>query len=1239
MSQQPADEEDLPEEDGSSPTVVGIGASAGGLAALRTLLASVPEDSGLAWVVVVHLSPEHESHLAELLQPHVPFPVQQVAETVRLEPNRVYVIPPNANLNTIDTHLRLSDLEARRRERAPIDHFFRTLASTHDGKGIGVILTGTGSDGTLGLREIKEQGGLTIVQDPAEAEYDGMPQSAISTGIVDRVLRLADIVPAILGFVRTEPRVPAVVADEHVRDEELQLLLRVFGQIRARTGRDFTRYKRSTIIRRISRRMQLAQIALFSDYVARLQTDPDEVRALADDLLITVTSFFRDRDVFEWLESDVIPEILAHKTDGDAVRVWSVGCATGEEAYSIGILLLEALARAPDPPHIQVFASDLHEHSLAQARDGFYPGDIATDVSAERLARFFIEEDGGYRIRQEVRDLVVFSAHNLLSDPPFSRLDLISCRNVMIYLNRDIQEDVVEIFHYALGTDGFLLMGSSEKVESSELFQPRNLKNGVYRRRNVPAPEPRLPVFPLMRGGVHGRAARAEQSAQTGSYGALHQNVVERYGPPSLLLSADDRIVHLSANAGRYLVHPGGELTSNVFKLVRDELRIELRSAVHEARKQRQPVRGSPARVRFDGDYALVTVDVRPGADPDLEGYLLVVFTEESVEPAGPGRTNVDTRRARDLDDQVAIMKQRLQGLIEEYETGQEELRASNEELQSSNEELRSTLEELETSKEELQSMNEELQTVNEENRLKVEELSQLSGDLQNLLAATGIATLFLDRSLRILRFTPRVAELFSMRMADRGRPVSDLSHRLDYDGLIEDARSVLATLIPTEREIVDVDGNWFLTRLLPYRSHEDRIEGVVATFVDISGRKRAEEALRRSEERLRKMMNIEGAGVLTFGRDGTLLDANDAFLQMTGYSRAEVAAGLLHWRKLTPPEHLETTAREFDQAAQNGRIGPYEKEYQRRDGSRMWMRFVGADLGDGTIVEYCVDVSDRRRIEDDLRRLTETLEERVQERTHTLREREKQLVTARDALEAEVEERRRVQDAREDLMRRVMSAEEHERLRLSAELHDQMGQLITGLTLGLRALEEQGGEAATQRKLGELRGLAEQIGQEAHHIALSLRPPALDRLGLRASIEAYLDEWSDRHGIRTDFQAIGLDDQRFSNLVEIALYRVVQEGLTNIAKHARAHSVSVVLEFRDGTLRVMLEDDGNGFDTEATLLTALTGNRLGLLGMQERVQVLGGTMQVESVPNDGATLIVRLPAAPEDEQPVQDRP
>jgi two-component system CheB/CheR fusion protein len=956
------------------PTVVGLGASAGGLAALKAFFAQVPDDTGLAFVVVVHLSPDYESHLAELLQPHIRFPVEQVARTVPLAPNRVYVIPPNANLNAIDTHLRLSKLEERRQERAPIDHFFRTLANAHDGHSIAVVLTGTGSDGTLGIKDIKARGGLVIVQDPNEAEYDGMPQSAIATGMADFILPIAQIPAAILRFDKTEPRVPEIEDDAAVPQDQRELLQSILALLRTRTDRDFSRYKTSTVLRRIARRMQLNHIEEMRAYAQVLQDRLEEARALADDLLITVTHFFRDHEVFEKLEKEIIPGLFEGKRQQDAVRIWSVGCATGEEAYSLAILLKEAAGKFETPPQIQVFASDLHARSLVIAREGFYSGDIETDVNPERIKRFFQAEDGGFRLRKELRDLVVFAPHNILSDPPFSRMDLISCRNLLIYLERDVQQEVIEIFHYALNPEGTILLGTAESIETSDLFRAADKKLCIFVRRNTLVREPRLPVFPLAHNRfLDERQTRGNHPSESIAHGDLHQRLVEKYAPPSVLVGPDNKLAHLSQHAGRYLIPPGGEPTTNVLKMVREELQLELQASLHETREKHDAVDSRPIAVRFNGHARPVVMHLRPALNEEREGFVLIIFEERAPPPeregpsAGYETPRESADRIQDLEAQLIAARKRTQTVIDEYESNREEMSASSEEMQSTNEELRSTLEELETSKEELQSINEELQTVNQQNRHKVEELAQLSGDLQNLLTATDIATLFLDRSLRIMRFTPKLGELFNVRGTDRVRPIADLTHRLGYPELKSDAEAVLSRLVPLEREIQDETGHWYLTRVLPYRSNKDRIDGVVITFIDIDRRKKAEATIAAGADRLRRMINVDAVGVLIFDESGMLIDSNETYQKMSGFSKEEISSRRLTWRTMTPPEYMEVSEQQMEGVVRSGRIGPYEKECLRKDGSRSWMIFAGATLGDGTIVEYCIDVSDRKRAEQEV--------------------------------------------------------------------------------------------------------------------------------------------------------------------------------------------------------------------------------------------------------------------------------
>ncbi len=888
----------------SDPIVVGIGASAGGLNALKKLFDGVSVDSGLAYVVIVHLSPEHVSHLAALLQSHLAIPVLQVTETVELEPNHVYVIPPGANLEAVDTHLRLADLEERRGERAPIDHFFHTLARTRDGHAVGVVLTGTGSDGTVGLQEIKGEGGLTVVQDPDEAEYGGMPRSALATGAVDLVLPLAEIAGAILRYVRTEPRVPVLEEDRDLDEDERSLLQKIVTRLLAQTGRDFSRYKRSTLLRRIRHRMQLHQLEEIAAYVDLLAERPDEIGALGDELLVTVTRFFRDREVFEVLEERVIPGLFEGKGPGDQIRVWSVGCATGEEPYSLAMLLLEAAERRQARPQIQIFASDIHGPSIRRARTGLYAGDIEADVSPTRLERFFRKENGGYRIRDDARELVVFSLHDLLEDPPFSHLDLVVCRNLLIYLGRDAQRSVMEILHYALDPEGVLVLGAAETAVGSDLFRTVDKGHHVYRAKEVGSrPEPRLPVFSpgILRRPEPAFTGRGD--ALAGSRGAVHQRLVERLAPPSLVVDADDEVVHLSERAGRYLSHPGGEPTTSLTKLVREEIRVELAAALHDARATGEPVRSRPVKITLDDGVRRVVVDARPSPEPTDEGLVLVIFDErphpadEVDEGSSPdqkasareGPSPEETSRVRELESELSRTRRRLRAVIENYETSREEMRASNEELQSMNEELRSTMEELETSKEELQSMNEELQTVNQENRHKVEELAQLSGDLRNLLKATDIATLFLDRDLRIMRFTPQVTRLFNLKEGDRGRPISDLTHRLGYDELTSDAGKVLDRLTPIEREVRDQEGRWYLTRIMPYRSPDDRIEGVVITFVDITGRKEIEEELREAKTFAESVVETLHEPLLVLTDELRVKSANPAFYAEFGGEPGEV--------------------------------------------------------------------------------------------------------------------------------------------------------------------------------------------------------------------------------------------------------------------------------------------------------------------------------------------------------------
>ena len=1212
-----AAENDGPPDD-RGLTIVGIGASAGGLGALKALLAAMPPRTGVAFVVVVHLSPEHESHLSNLLQPHCAWPVQQVTETMPLEPDHVYVIPPGANLEAIDTHLRLSDLEARRSDRAPIDHFFRTLASTHDGNSIGIVLTGTGSDGTLGLRHIKDNGGVTLVQSPEEAEYDGMPRSAVAGGDADFVLPLAQMPARIVEIARTEPRLPAD-PDAQPGQEQERTLRKVFAQIRARTGHDFHHYKRSTIVRRIRRRMQMHQIPELEDYLDLLRGDREEVVALYRDLLITVTEFFRDAEVFQRLQDTVLPELFEGKRPDEHVRVWSVGCSTGEEAYSLTMLLLEEHARHPDAPLVQVFASDLHEKSLRTAREGVYPESIAGDLSPQRLARFFTRDNGSYVVRSEVRELVVFAPHNLIGDPPFSHVDLIVCRNLLIYLQREVQRDVLTLFHYALNPEGLLLLGTSETVDGSEQFLCEHKGHSLYRRRNVPTREPRLPVFPLAPGAPGAPVRDAAPAVQPVSFGSMHAKAVERYAPPSILVNENHNVVHYSAHAGRYLTMPGGEPTNNVFKLVREPLRVELRSVLYTAKEDRRNTRSKPIAVEIDGAARQVVVRVRPAADAEMQGFLLIIFDELDEAPPGIDRQAGGAVDSRELEAELDQNKRRLQAVIEEYETGQEEMQASNEELQSANEELRSTMEELETSKEELQSMNEELATVNQENRHRVEELGQLSNDLQNLLAATDIATLFLDRQLRIVRFTPALGELFNVRHSDRGRPLSDLTHKLDGGGLADEARRVLDDLVPVEREIRSHQGRWYLTRLRPYRSADDRIEGVVVTLIDITARKDAEQTLRRGEERLRVSLDAAGMGVWEVVEDEDFGRIDDIMCRLFGWPQGTRTMAIADLYRRVHPDDRDELVERVRQGWDDG--VDFDAEFRILvDGQVRWLVGRGRVMGGGApgadgrprrMLGVNYEITQRRAVEQDLRdseerlkRLNDSLEQHVAERTAEL-----QRQTAR---------LRR-------LAGELASAEHRERRRLAALLHDDLQQYLVAAKMRLVALRPKLADATAAEAVGDAIDLLDESLDATSDLTRQLRPPVLYEEGLLGALRWLATEVKRLHGIDVTVHAECPEPQLADDL-KVLLFEAVRELLLNVVKHAGVDAATVTVEGDDDGLSVHVEDGGVGFDLDDLADNPDHGGQ-GLYSIRERLAALDGQMTVRSIPGDGVKVGVSLPA------------
>ena len=895
-----AGHEEVPEHTLAGFPVVGIGASAGGLAAFEEFFSGMPadKDPGMAFILVQHLAPDHKSMLTELIGRYTRMHVYEVEDGMVVQPNCAYIIPPNRDMAFMNGSLQLREPAAPRGQRTPIDSFFRSLAQALHERAICIVLSGTGSDGTMGVRAIKGEGGMVMVQSLASTEYDGMPRSALDTGLVDFELPPAQMPPQLIAYVArafgdpSHPDAPGVSMPENA-------LQKIFLLLRNHTTHDFSQYKLSTIKRRIERRMAVQQVASTEEYVRFLQQTPPEVLALFRDLLIGVTSFFRDPAAFKVLEDQVLPRLFAEKHAGATIRVWCPGCSTGEEAYSLAILLAERQEAMKLSYKIQIFATDIDSQSIASARAGFYPETIAADVTQERLARFFSPEPGGrsYRIHKVIRDLLVFSEQDVIKDPPFSRLDLISCRNLLIYMNGDLQRKIIPLFHYALRPGGYLFLGTSENVaEFGDIFSVLDRKQKVFQRKErfhgsyYAQPDRSLPPAMVARSSTAPGDTRGPGLTKLPWREITEQALLHQTAPAAALVNTQGTILYLHGRTGLYLEPAQGETgVFNILKMAREGLRRDLTSALQKAFTGHEVVRSHAIRVKTNGDYTSVDLTVHPvggtlpatGAAGDIAPEMLLFLVTlgpaisdpahlpDPGEAAGTHDATAASSRLSALEQELRAKEEYLQTTIEELETTNEELKSSNEEMQSVNEELQSTNEELETSKEELQSVNEELATVNAELQTKVVDLSRANNDMNNLLAGTGIGTVFVDHDLHILRFTPAATRIINLIQSDVGRPVGHLvSNLTEYDALSTDIREVLTTLIPKEVEVHTKAGAWYTMRIQPYRTLENVIEGAVITFVDISGMKKSQEVLRETEARFRLVLQASPVIVAQIDRD-----------------------------------------------------------------------------------------------------------------------------------------------------------------------------------------------------------------------------------------------------------------------------------------------------------------------------------------------------------------------------------
>lgn len=838
--------------------IIGLGASAGGLEAFEQFFRLVPADSGMAFVLIIHLDPGHASMMTEILQRTTRLPVAEAKDQIQVAPNHIYVIPPNREMTIFHGALQVSAPEAPRGQRMPIDYFLRSLAEEQGEKAISVILSGTGSDGTLGLRDIHGAGGVSFIQDPATAKYDGMPTSAIRSGFATYVLPVEKIPAQLITYVKTvfgkkakaAPIIPAAASAFN----------RIMMLLRSRTGNDFSLYKKSTIQRRLERRLSVHNIKDMDAYARYLQEYPEEVRILTKEFLINVTSFFRDNEAFAVLKEDILPQLCAGKPEHDTLRIWVPGCSTGEEAYSIAIILREHMDAAGKEFKVQIYGTDIDEDTIAKARAGVYPPNVAADISAERLTRFFIREDAGYRIKKDIREVIVFAVQNAIKDPPFTKLDLVSCRNLLIYLETELQLRLIETFHYALKPGGMLFLSPSESIgNQTDLFKPVNKKWKIF--QTTASASPLRPAMP----GAFFRSGEQTEKGLDGALKKAHKadfgEIAERallqsYAPPSVVTDERGNILYVHGDTGKYLRPAPGQASLNVTEMAREGLQSELRTAVYKAAAEKAPVFCPDLSVKTNGESEAVAVTVRPLANPDASQALMLVtfqpLAPQTMEKPARARRSAKARqpqRVEELEQELLDTKENLHATIEEAQAANEELKSTNEELQSTNEELQSTNEEIETSKEELQSVNEELMTVNAELQSKIEELAEMQNDLKNLLDNTMIGTIFLDERLAIKRSNREAAKIFRLVASDIGRSIGDIKSNIGGEDFFENARDVLETLVPWEREVQAISNEWFLARIMPYRTLDNVIEGVVLTFTDITRLKESEELARQARD------------------------------------------------------------------------------------------------------------------------------------------------------------------------------------------------------------------------------------------------------------------------------------------------------------------------------------------------------------------------------------------------------
>ena len=1163
--------------DGLPFPVVGIGASAGGLESCTALLKALPAKPGMAFVVVQHLDPHHQSLLPQLLSRATKMAVTQVEDGLGLQPHRVYVIPPNCDLTLREGVLRLFPRQQTGGQHMPIDRFLSSLAEDQTRRAIGIILSGTGSDGTFGLEAIKSEGGITFAQDPKSAPYPGMPESAIAAGCVDLVLRPAGIARELTRLARSPYADRAAGPEDPEPLEGAETLAKIMVGLRAVTGIDFSLYKPATIRRRVARRLALQKMESLEQYAAFIEQNPAEAQALCQDILIHVTSFFREPEAFAALRHTVFPKLLSSKPQGEAIRIWVPGCSTGEEVYSIAIALLEFLDKRADETRCQIFGTDVSTSALDRARLGTYSEAAVAGVSPKRLGRFFTKVGANYQIHKSIRDRCVFARHDLGKDPPFSRLDLISCRNVLIYMGPVLQKRVLSVLHYALRPNGFLVLGESESVApSAHLFTVAQRKCKIYSRSGAPTALPSGLEGPDRGEMLVRQFTAVETSTASELQKAVERIVWQRRALAALVVDADLQVVHFQGHTGPYLQPVTGTASLQLFKLVRQELALDLRAALHKARKGKINVRREGIHLDDDGDFKTVDVEAIPidGRRTKWPDFLVLIEETGRGGVARPGHVK-EAEQLATLRHELASTREQLQSIIESQEV---------------------TNEELETAKEELQSSNEELTTLNEELQNRNAELGQLADDLSNLLVGVNIPIVILGADRRIRRFTPAAEPLMNLIPTDVGRRLGDIKPNIDLPELDRLISEVIDKAGIVERDVRGRDGRWYSLRMRPHASTGNKTGGVLIALLDIDAMKRGFEQVRVSrDEALAErdlsatLLDLSGALIVVRDPDGAITGFNAACQEASGYTFEDVQNRRL-WDLLLPPEEVEQ-AKSLFAALREGleTMASHENCWVRKDGTRCVIAWssLAHHAPDGSVTRVIgtgLDITPRKAAEDALR-------------------------------QSQGELRR--------LTANLFTTQEEERKRLARELHDDMNQRMAMLANEVDLLERDlpGSTDLLRDQLRGLRERAEQLSDDLRRAAHQLHPSALEHFGLVAALESYCQDFSKLYPIQLKFAQRSVPEA-IPFEVSLCLYRVAQECLHNVAKHSGAQEATLTLRGDKKGLLLSVIDEGGGFDPD----TAADQSGLGIVGIRERVRLVGGSVSIVSTPGHGARIDVRVP-------------